>query len=469
MERAQISSVRTAPLAQLFIEYSIVFVAFQQAFTFNVGFPLKISEILVILALGSAAIFGVGSSTARAPRMVILFLSVFSIAAAGAFLRVPPAGPPAAGYASYDRDMLQYAAYGVLVLLACVLSVKILEPDRFGARIGDALRLCAVYCSAQLLLFLQGRPDALEVVNGTTQSGSTYGPLLPRNGPFLEGNYLGFFAGSCLIICFHRRDYIGGVLGVAMLIYSQSTSAMIGVLCAAAILAACRPSVRRIMGLVAIIGILIVGFYASSTIHAATLSQVAKLGIETGAQERGNSSYSRESRSLNSTVGFRMANDEPLLGVGPGRYGLNFHRFLMDRERSEWGTIRPIANNGYAHVASESGYVSLTIFILLLVRLAWFSVLSVRSAPRHWGLVLLSGFVLISTNAVPSWSTLPLWFAIGYLSTALRTSGGGGPLRVARHARDRGEGEELHARSGSPVREGIAPSRENTGPAGSGR
>lgn len=104
----------------------------------------------------------------------------------------------------------------------------------------------------------------------------------------------------------------------------------------------------------------------------------------------------------------RMVGDQPLLGVGTGRYAFFFHEYAGELRRGFgpfWGT----AHGTYLHVAAEQGLVGLA-SLLVLFGGVWLG--AVRRLPRLRGTsaVLLSGFL----------AALAGWFAYGVVQYTFR-------------------------------------------------
>lgn len=410
----QAALLRETPLAELFLFLAVVFSPFAQAFTVPIGFPLKLSEMLG----GLGVAFLIGEGRQRSFRTVggATFGVIASALLLSAFVNqgraVPLQDHP--GYSSgFTFDIVQYTVYGLVVLLVGWYLATRLGPYRIGAAISVAVRLALAYCALQLLLWGAGQADLLTTVQGTTQLGRSYGINLPRNGPFLEGNYLGFFAGVALFICLKRNDRIGAFCALACLIYSQSTSGVIAVVGAFAVTLLIRPKGK----------IVAVGAFAAVVASAAVTLipagesllnvQLGKLGIVTDANANANLlTYSRDSRADATNVGVQMALDNPLLGVGPGRFGA-WNNVTVGSDgvpiNFVYGAVRPIANNGYAQIASEVGLIAFLALVVLLLVVAF---RLRRGAAPNIGLVW---FVIIGFSTSPSWTALPVWIAISYL------------------------------------------------------
>lgn len=398
--------------------WAVALVPFQQALTIDAGFPLKASEILGIVAVG---LFFYESRPHR-----FRATNLAALLAIGAIVTLSTAvnlfAPlPVPSYQGYERgftfDIIQYSMYAFLVLIIGWFAATRLGADRIGQATTVAIKLAAAYSMAQLVLHLAGSAHLLETLNGATQLGRSYGESITRNGPFLEGNYLGFFAGLAIFISVKRRDKLGTTAAIFCLVYSQSTTGMIAVMLAMLVLLVVRPhgKIVALTGGLTATAIAVAAFTPAAQVFLQT--QALKLGFGSpGSQIIQGIDTSRQDRSASLETGFAIGVDYPLLGVGPGRYGVWFDHYLSaDTPLGKFIGSRPIANNAYAQIVSELGFIALTAVILML--LVFF--VHLRRGGRSSDVALVV-FVAIGLNAVPAWTVLPIWFVIAYLAGAAR-------------------------------------------------
>ncbi|WP_166649599.1 MULTISPECIES: O-antigen ligase family protein [unclassified Rathayibacter] len=386
---------------------SVVLLPFQQAATLSVGFPLKLSEIFAVLGIGLLALEGRSRQRRNpaAPLMVVIGVIVLL-----SLLRaeVSSSNDSAEGYPlGLAVDAVVYSAYAVLALVLAYSLSTLVDVKRVVRAYLIGVRLAAIYAAVQAVLWFAGS-TLLSTLNGATQTGTLYGLALPRNGPFLEGNYFGFFAAAGVFIAMYAKDRTGLVLSIALVLYSQSSGATLGVVVGLLVLVALRPQIKTTS---------IISFFAVVVVVAATAipavglyaqRQLIKVGL---SQNTLNESlgYSIRSRSANADTGFAMGIGNPMLGVGPGRYGANYFDYL-DRTGLPAGfgqrAIRPIANNVYAHIASELGLIALALFGLML------ALLLVRAFRRSGPIFGLVTFVVVAMVAAPAWTGLPIWIVL---------------------------------------------------------
>lgn len=389
-------------------------VPFQQALTFEVGFPLKISEVTGILAVvlymtseRNADPSVKGRRYVGAPLQWALLALVYLSTTLWLIM-----GPPRETALGYERgmnaDMLLYFVYAALVIVLSWFAGTRLGPEWIARGFGIAVKLAAVWSLLQLVLHVAGATSILRLVNGTVQIGAAYGVGLPRNGPFLEGNYLGFFAGIALFVVLRRRDWWGVAAAAACLLYSQSTVALVGVVIGVLVVAVLRPA-GRVVGVLAFVAL--VGIIVVSTVDVVAVyitRQLGKLGLISDASLGASIEYSLNNRTSSIQRAIDMSEVFPWLGVGPGRYG-----YWDDAFSDTAAAIgnRGIANNAYAQVLAEVGVVAVACLIGLILTLILRNLRSPRSV------LAMAVFVAVGLNAAPSWTVLPIWFAVALLAT----------------------------------------------------
>jgi O-antigen ligase len=418
---------------------AVAVLPFQQGLTLNVGFPLKATEILAaagillfVIERRRSLLRRHGPLRERPETVVVTALATVVLLSTVWALVTSPHTPASDAYPrGIVVDLLLYTSYAGLALGLCLTLAGALSWTAISAALGVAVRLAAVYCVVQFALWAID-VNWLEAVNGNVQLGSLYGVALPRNGPFLEGNYLGFFATTSLFVMARARDHVGVVVAAAMVAYSSSTSAIVALMAAVVVMVVLRPTLRRVLvlGAVAVVGV--VFSLVVPPVSRFVLAQVTKLGLveNTLGDSYG---YSLRTRTANAETGFSMALDHPLLGVGQGRYALHYWEYLdLTGLPPHFGqrAVRPIANNVYAQLAAETGFIALALLIallgLLLIR-AWFDTRATI------GLVVVIAIGLI---AFPAWTNLVAWTMIAACLVATRRQPAWKPLEASRRRAD---------------------------------
>jgi putative inorganic carbon (HCO3(-)) transporter len=127
----------------------------------------------------------------------------------------------------------------------------------------------------------------------------------------------------------------------------------------------------------------------------------------------------------------RMAADRPVLGVGPGRFGIESRRYVRN---SPLAIDRPVVHNSYLHVLAETGLVGLAAFLAflgstwrLLVRGHRTAIRENDDDARRLTTAMQAAMVVAVTSAIflSAQLTTPFWL-LGALATVVA---GGAPAR----------------------------------------
>lgn len=402
---------RNATFTEWMLYLAVAFIPFQQALTIDLGFPLKISEILAIIGVISYVIgcrFRVVRS--RIDWIVIAMAAIVMISSLYAAFTTDGAARPEGYPNGLLFDLAQYTGYAMLAMALAMAIGAVLSPEKFSEALGWAVRLAVLYAAFQVVVWLLGG-SVVELLNGNFQMGTQYGVRMPRNGPFREGNYLGFFAATSLFFLARSRDILGITLASILVLYSQSTGAMVGAAAAVVVSILLRPSRRKLIVLaIAAVAATIVALVVPP-VNRLIVGQLTKLGLienNLGASY----GYSLRSRSVNAETGFNMGLSNPILGLGQGRYSLYYDEYI-DRtglpDNFDATNVRHIANNAYSQIAAEAGLLALVVFVALLVALLYVSRLD-SSSLAAVVIALAVGLV-----AFPAWTNITAWMVIGGL------------------------------------------------------
>ena len=395
---------------------AVVFVPFQFALTINVGFPLKISEILIALA----AIMRLVTLIVKR-RWLRRGFDMYAMGAIALIVIVSTAytilqRDVTADVSGIDHSLLldaaMYGAYAVVIVVAWML---LRDTDRTLLR--DALLaglwLCLLAVIAQAAFLAVSWPDPLEVVgfDMRRRGQDVFGLQLARSGPFLEGQHLGFYAGAMCVVALTARRWVTAAAALVCVLYSQSTTGALGLAAAALVYVIVRPTRRTLIGAGAMAVLGAVAVLLVPQMRAAAMFQLSKLGL-VASPEGVNATQSIDVRGIKSEIGWRMMLDNPILGAGPGRYGYEFPKYSHDYNLPGYyytADIRAIAENGYAQLGAELGVFALLAFISLIV---W---LFVKFARSRSPLVAVVAFVAVAFATQSSWTFIPIWAVLGYL------------------------------------------------------
>lgn len=395
---------------------AVALMPFQSALTFAVGFPLKASELLLGAAV-TVYLFTPRRMKIRPDAASALVWVLMVVLAISTLINILI--PISASVQGYDRgftvDLLLYFAYGNIALIFWRL-LRHLDPSWFARAIVLSVWLCGAATLFQFSMISVGATSLLDALNFTTTgtgidlSDASSGATQLRSGPFLEGQHLGFFAGAGLFVCLYRKAYLASLIAIACIIYSQSTTAIIGVVFGLVVAVAVRPGIKLWVVAVAILGGGAALMTFSTQARVFIDFQLAKLGLIEGASRY--ATLSLDLRSIKTEIGLRIAAERPIFGVGPGRYGINFYDFADDYvslpQYYYRAGYRAIAENAYAQIAAELGLLALFCFAALLVALI------IRNFRSSTTILALTTSLVVTVSTQSSWTFLPIWTFLGF-------------------------------------------------------
>jgi len=395
----------SGPWFQRLMLLSVVFMPFQYALTVPVGFPLKISEVLGVLGVAG---YVLGRKTTRRKRdlasVAVAVLAIATVFSALVNLTPGSGGLRSVGYdRGYETDLLLYSGYALLAL--CYWSVLRRVDRRKTVRaVVASIWLCGVAVLMQWASALSGNTQLIGFLGFRTLGVDETVETL-RSGPFLEGQHLGFFAGAAILVALYNRSYLAAVVAALSILYSQSTTAYAGLAAGIALMVILKFS-KVVVPLIATALVAILALLFSDSLRTILGRQLAKIGFTEFAPDYQYATTSLNLRGVKSQISFDMSSDNPIFGVGPGRYGAYFDQYVSGRQLP-WiystDQTRPIAENAYAHVAAELGYVALIAFGLLIVVLLW------RNFRNASLLGMLAVFTALGVSTQSSWTFLPIW------------------------------------------------------------
>ncbi len=409
MSRTKPQSLRavlaTGPWFQRLMLLSVVFMPFQYALTVPVGFPLKISEILGVLGI---ATYVLGRRTARRKRdlasVAVAVLAVATVFSALVNLTPGSGGLRSVGYdRGYETDLLLYSGYAILAL--CYWSVlRHVDRRKTVRAVVASIWLCGLAVLLQWASALSGNTQLIGALGFRTLGVDDTVETL-RSGPFLEGQHLGFFAGAAILVALYNKSYLAAVVAALSILYSQSTTAYAGLAVGIGLMVILKFS-KVVIPLVAMALVGVLALLFSDSLRTTLGRQLAKVGFTEFAPDYQYATTSLNLRGVKSQISFDMSADNPIFGVGPGRYGAYFDQYVSGRQLP-WiystDQTRPIAENAYAHVAAELGYVALIAFGLLIVVLLW------RNLRNASLMGMLAVFTALGVSTQSSWTFLPIW------------------------------------------------------------
>ncbi|SDQ14622.1 O-antigen ligase family protein [Flagellimonas zhangzhouensis] len=417
----------TLNLGRIFTLF-LLFLPFTQALTVNVGFPLKISELLLILLIiVSIAKVKVGKVNVKqgANNLIILFLvwATFSFLI-NLFWQYPyPLKEIPTRMGSLKLDSILRLLYVWLSVFAYFISQKYFKifPKALGYWVTGAV-IASVY-AWHLFVFsslnlpyikLFGMDEVPQNINGVI-----------RCGTFKEGNFFGLYLILSGVIALHLNRTKTATFLLISTITTLSTMTYVSVFVFLLFISRRVFLKKKVLKYALILSPFILIstaiFIQSSIFQERIYAKLAK-----PSNELSPSNFSKVDRVISARIAFYEGLDNPIFGVGPYNYALHydehndFESFITNNTEFSLKYFkrenkRAIPNNVYLEVWSEYGIVGFLIFVsfLLLLLLKSFKA---RNDMLTGGVLAL----LVSFNAFPSFIVLFIWVFLALVNS--RTS-----------------------------------------------
>lgn len=405
-------------LKEYLLAIFFIFIPFSQAFTFDMGFPLKISEIAKILIILSS------KNIAKFKKDDIILLLFLIIALSSFLINLPWEYSYNIAIIKYrfgeDLDSLAKLLYLGFTIYYFILLRNIFDIKKetyvkfffigavFAALYGWYLMLGGIFKYDPLLIFGISDPQFISLGNWA----------LIRSGTFLEGNYMGLFLFiSTVLAVFYKKRFLAAFFTISM-VTTLSTIGLLSLFLFYSYLLT-KINIKYFI----IISFLIVCIFASLSqnrdFNAYILSKINIFSNEVND----NGAVSREERKSAIINGIKMAIDNPVLGVGISNYAKHYNYYngtkrLFHKNKD----IKVIPNNIYVEIASELGLVAFLLFIIFLYKIY-----------RHINnSILMGGFwaCCLYFNAIPSYTIIVVWFFFAFLSSQNCDDNKGGKYAV---------------------------------------
>lgn len=401
---------------------AICFSPFQLALTIKLGdSPLKISEILLGLAFLCFPFSSWLHRRVRAAVFIGIFVAIYLVSASVNYYILATEGIHMLdrGYTrSQQGDVIFYLVFALFSFFAWRV---IASADR---KLIERALVVAAWLLILAVLFqyigvASGNQALVEALGFESEGRVENQTVSTRNGPFKEGQHLGFYAGFLLIVCVARKRWLACVGLLFCIYYSQSTTAILGIAAAALVLIIFRLnlftfSLILVSSLSALLAFIFVG-----PVRDFFLFQMAKLGFDT-LEKSGGETVSLDLRALKTEIGWRIMQDHPFIGVGPGRYSIWFFQEPLSDQAPGYyfnSNHRAIAENIYAQVAAELGLFALGALVLFLAVVLWMAI-----KRNEITVVAAVAFVGIGLSTQSTLTFLPVWVALAYVASNLQVT-----------------------------------------------
>lgn len=402
-------------LIEKLVFLAVCFFPFQVALTIKLGdLPLKISEILLIVSFILLPFSGWFFRRSRGQGVLLCFAFVFIVSFFAAFLAMRMSIIDfARGFdRSQSADIVFYFAFTVFSLMAWK-TISGIERGKFEKALLIAGWLTVLAVLFQYVGVSTGNQSLIESFGFESEGRVENRTVSTRNGPFKEGQHLGFVAGALLLVAIGRKKVLLSFGLLFCIYYSQSTTAILGIFAALFILIIFNLNFATIIGLLTAGAALIVGFIFNPAVREYFVYQLSKLGL--ASSDQGDTTISMDVRGIKADIGWDIMLDHPILGVGPGRYSIWFFDYPQTAQLPKYyfhSDHRAIAENIYAQVGAEVGLTGLILFIFFLL------LLLVKALARKEILVAtVCSFIIIGLTTQSTLTFLPIWALLAYVAS----------------------------------------------------
>lgn len=391
----------------------LVFLPFTQALTINIFFPLKISEIALVILI----LFYVNKKTLSKDTIWFfnnnLIISIVAILVTLSFIvniswNYPYPAKVIPFRISRVGDSFIRLCYFYLCLAAYFISfrlftknIKILEKWVLGAMIAAFYGWYLFLSSGLNLPYfkLPGMGDP-QILGGFI-----------RCSTFKEGNYFGLFLLLSASVAFYLKKMIQGWFLLFSVIVSMSTISIISVFLF--VFFFYRKKLLRLSVLIKVVPVLIIAILLFMQTDLYQRYVYEKLFDSTKTLTQSN--FSKVDRVITGKVAFYSGIENPFFGVGPANYGLHYDYYNKYKKivvnRNEYfdhfaqrKNERAIPNNVYLEVLSEYGVIAVVLFMLFL-----FLILTKAYYLKEDAIVAGIFSIILSFNAFPSFIMLFIW------------------------------------------------------------
>lgn len=396
------------------------FMPFTQALTFNVGFPLKFSEMALLMLGFLYLLFNRKIPMTRS--LIWMLASLFMVVTISElynlFRPFPYLLREFATRFGYTGDSISRYVYFILALLALFISTDafLTNKQRYASAWLAGAAVAASY-SIYLTLFSALRWPVY-LLPGMHHPPQTIDGVIIRCGTFLEGNMMGLYLILSAALAFYMKRFRMGVFLFFSSISTISTLTILSIFVFLLIffqrIIFQRRYLSYILPGVAVLGLVTFLFTRTSLYKSYVYNKLF------ASTEHVNdvSAYSKTDRLYSIRDAWRMGASNPLLGVGLANYARHYDHFAdqtgfdtsFTRILSRTGE-RVIPNNIYLEIWAECGAIALFLFLLLLGLLVFYS-LSDPSKTLFPAMVCLS----ICFIAYPSFIMIYLWSFMGLVA-----------------------------------------------------
>jgi O-antigen ligase len=389
---------------------SAVFLPFTKALTLSIGFPLKVYEIFLAIAILLFLLKGKVIKDSDLKHLFFMALFFFTVAffstLAGQF--DSGANPAIDFRGGRLADGLMRAIYLLFNILTFVVAFK--ATNKAPRLIINAwflgLFLAASYHFITLIfIFFTGDAPLLMGLE-RHQMGWVGEMLVPRSGTFEEGNFAGLFYLCGLALATYVRNRFMIIISVAAILLTLSTSTYLALIAYIAIYLLRRN------------GLSLANLFILLTLS--TLIFWILFGLNFVSKFGGGAGSSGAVRLNEAITGLQIFSAHPSIGVGLGGYGFYFDAFEWDSALSiSFGSAKHIPNNIYIELLAETGVLGFVLFFSFLYSWARIIAKGGRELDSFYAIVISIFIVFL---AYPTFNITYLWYFLGLTLGLLKVS-----------------------------------------------
>jgi len=394
-----------------------LFLPFSQALTFNIGFPLKISEVMLFILLFliiTSKYFSLKLELMKNPLSLLLIWSLFSVLINLLWQYNHELNINYSSRAGYELDSILKWFYCVLAISLFYISSNVFTSNQskyikyflIGAFVASLyswyLFIFSLFGIEPLLLFgMEENPQRISLAVGEVM----------RCGTYKEGNFMAFFLFISTVFAMYNKKKKIAIFFTLSIITTVST---IGILTALFfwLLYILKTSNTK-KGMLKLIFIAIISM--SSLIILLqnddfNMMFTSKLDFSS-SEIKDQGAYSKEDRKNTILNALNMGIDNPVFGIGLSNFALHY-KYYNEIYGSGFDNydFKVIQNNVYAEIFSELGFIGLFLF-------GWFLSRLYTESKRDKSKILTFGLIgsFIYFMAFPSFTILFIWVFFGLI------------------------------------------------------
>ncbi|MEY5048254.1 MAG: Geobacillus virus [Bacteroidota bacterium] len=406
-------------IKQFLILIFVFFLPFGQALTINIGFPLKISELALILFLLLSINFSKVTFYKWQLKYILLLCTIlfFSFVSfvVNYFWEFDYSLALSNVRFVYPFDSILKIVYLFISFCGFFSIILNLNNHRVNNYINYIFAGAIVSLLYAWYLFFSNYlhlPEYLLPGMDLEPQRVSNGPI--RCGTFKEGNYFGLFILIMVILSAYYKRFKSMFFFTISIITSFSTVGMISVFLFSSFYFIRSLYIRKKYYLILSSFVIIFSsiIFLLNTNNILRTMLVSKLvGNTEFENSNAESTYSKQERTESSITAFKLGLDNLVFGVGPSNYSLHYDQYYSRYKfkNKYFKPKKPVCNNVYMELFSEQGIVGLILFLFFL-----YLIISQAFRLEWCSFGVGNIFVLIYLFAFPSYSILFLWvyFAI---------------------------------------------------------